>query len=178
MILIFTDHLGMPNFTQVMITASVPTLLIPLTTPIWARVLAERHAIAFRALNSRFFIAVSASALAGVTLEWEPLLWLSAVFQGIGFGGGLLIWSLAHNDFAPPERNVEYMGVHVTLTGIRGLIAPLVGVGVYGLLEARRPGLGVWSMALPLALTTAGAIGFHALHRNWSRSGRLVKDSG
>ena len=72
LILILTDHLQMPNFTQVMITASVPTLLIPLTTPVWARVLAERHAIAFRALNSRYFIAVSAAALAGVTLQWEP----------------------------------------------------------------------------------------------------------
>ena len=170
LILIFTDHLNMPKFTQIMLTTSVPTLLIPLTTPIWARVLAKRHAIAFRAFNSRFFIAVSATALAGVTLEWEPLLWLSAIFQGIGFGGGLLIWSLAHNDFAPRERNLEYMGVHVTLTGIRGLIAPLVGVGLYGLLEAKQPGLGVWSMALPLLLTTAGAIGFHTLHRNWTRS--------
>ena len=169
LILILTDHLQMPKFTQVMITASVPTLLIPLTTPVWARVLAERHAIAFRALNSRYFIAVSAAALAGVTLQWESLLWLSAIFQGIGFGGGLLVWSLAHNDFAPPERNVEYMGVHVTLTGIRGLIAPLAGVGLYGLLEATRPGLGVWSMALPLVLTTAGAVGFHSLHRSWAR---------
>jgi len=177
LILIFTDHLEIPKFTQVMITASVPTLLIPLTTPIWARVLAERHAIAFRALNSRFFIAVSAAALAGVTLEWEPLLWLSAIFQGIGFGGGLLIWSLAHNDFAPPERNVEYMGVHVTLTGIRGLLAPLVGVGLYGFLEARRPGLGVWSMALPLVLTSAGALGFYTLHRSWAGSGQSEPDA-
>ena len=85
---------------------------------------------------------------------------------GVGRGGGALAWNLGHNDFASEERSVDYMSVHVTLTGIRGLIAPLAGVGLYGFLEASQPGTGAWSLALPFLLTLTGALGFHWLHHS------------
>jgi hypothetical protein len=55
------------------------------------------------------------------------------------------------------------MGVHVTLTGVRGMIAPPLGILTYEVLEAWRPGLGMLSVAIPLAMTTAGAIGFNIM---------------
>lgn len=50
---------------------------------------------------------------------------------GIARGGGSLAWNLGHNDFASQKLLAAYMGAHVTLTGIRGAIAPFVGILLY-----------------------------------------------
>ena len=52
------------------------------------------------------------------------------------------------------------VGVNVTLTGMRGLVAPPVGVLVYSALERAHPGAGRYALLLPMAMTLAGAIGF------------------
>lgn len=165
LILILSQQIAVPRLTQVLITASVPTLMIPLSTPIWAKLLAREHAITYRAVTSYVFVAAAVTALAGATTGWLPLLWLTAVLHGTAYAGGLLGWSLAHNDFAPPSLNVQYLGVHVTLAGVRGLVAPLLGVSAYSALELWQPGLGRWSLAAPLVLVIAGAIGFTRLMR-------------
>jgi hypothetical protein len=55
----------------------------------------------------------------------------------------------------------HYMGVHVTLTGVRGGLAPPVGVLVYMALEAWHRGAGGFALLLPLVMTAAGALGFN-----------------
>jgi hypothetical protein len=57
------------------------------------------------------------------------------------------------------------MGVHVTLTGVRGAIGPPAGILIYQWLEAARPGAGVYSLALPLIFVTIGAAGFSHMRR-------------
>ena len=57
------------------------------------------------------------------------------------------------------------MALHVTLTGIRGLLAPPVGIALYHALEAWRPGAGAWSLVLPLVLVGAGSREFTAMRR-------------
>jgi hypothetical protein len=57
------------------------------------------------------------------------------------------------------------MGIHVTLTGIRGLIAPLVGVSVYQMLETAGEGLGRFVLLFPFTLTLGGAVTFVLLAR-------------
>jgi len=56
---------------------------------------------------------------------------LAQVIIGVSNGGGNLAWNLGHNDFAPPDRAADYMGVHVMLTGLRGCIAPFLGSWLY-----------------------------------------------
>jgi MFS family permease len=171
LILVLTHHLGVPASTQVLISASLPILLMPITTPYWAKVLSDRHVITFRAVNSGVFVAATAAALAGGILGSIGLLWVSAALRGIGFGGSALGWNIGHNDFAPEARAVEYLGLHVTLTGIRGFFSPLIGVGVYETLERWQPGAGAWALALPCLLTATGTLGFVWLN------GRLQKRS-
>jgi hypothetical protein len=55
------------------------------------------------------------------------------------------------------------MGVHVTLTGVRGLLAPVGAILLYD-----RFGSGKWVFAVCLALNIIGAIGFVALARHRS----------
>jgi hypothetical protein len=57
------------------------------------------------------------------------------------------------------------MGVHVTLTGLRGGVAPPIGVLAYMGLEAIHPGAGEFALLLPLAMTLAGALGFNSMRR-------------
>jgi hypothetical protein len=88
---------------------------------------------------------------------------------GIAIGGGMLGWNLGHNDFAPEARVADYLGLHVSLTGIRGLLAPLLGVLLYGTVDAVAPGQAGLALLLPLTLTTAGSIGFARFERDFRR---------
>jgi len=165
LILIMNEQLGLSSFSQILITAALPTAIVPLSAKFWSRVLVREHVIGFRRRNSRWYALSIGIAAAGVLLGSEWLLWVSAIVLGIAIGGGMLGWSLGHNDFAPEARVADYLGLHVSLTGLRGLAAPLIGVWFYAFLETIDPGLGRWSLLLPLALTISGAFGFRRLHR-------------
>jgi hypothetical protein len=166
LILVLTNTLGADRFTQILISTAIPTLLMPITTPLWARSLDSRHVVTFRVINSCVFVVANAALLAGAVLGWLPLLWGGAVLLGVAQGGSVLSWSLGHNDFAGDTQVAEYVGLHVTLTGIRGLFAPLLGVAAYFGLEHQQPGGGVWALAFPLLLTLAGTAGFFRLSRD------------
>jgi MFS family permease len=51
---------------------------------------------------------------------------LGAIVYGISNAGGDVAWSLWVTKFAPPGRVADYMSVHTFLTGVRGVLAPLV----------------------------------------------------
>jgi hypothetical protein len=89
---------------------------------------------------------------AGVFTAWVPLLWIGSVLLGAAQAGANLGWNLGHNDFASVGRAQHYMGVHVTLTGLRGGVAPPLGVLVYMGLERSHPGAGEFALVLPLAI--------------------------
>ncbi len=166
LILVMNNNLQLPQVQQILVTASLPTLLIPLLIPWWARVFARHHVIAFRARLNWCFAGALAAFFAAALSQWPALLWLGAVLLGSGWAGGRLGWNLGHNDFAPDdERATEYMGLHVTLTGVRGSVVPLIGVALYQALETSLPGLGVWSLLLPFSLSLTGTIGFVLLAR-------------
>jgi hypothetical protein len=60
------------------------------------------------------------------TDSWPALL-ISAAVVGIATSGGDLAWNLWVTKFAPIDRVSDYMAVHVFFTGVRGMLAPLVG---------------------------------------------------
>jgi len=169
LILAMTREMRLSSLGQVLITTVLPTLVIPFSSRYWARRLTGMHVISFRRLNSRWFAAGVALTLVGVLVGLAPMLWVSAIVYGVASGGGMLGWNLGHNDFAPEDRVADYLGLNVALTGIRGLIAPLIGVWLYTTLDSWRPGSGHWSLLLPVGLTLAGAIGFSLFHRDFRR---------
>ena len=79
--------------------------------------------------------------------------------RGVAFGGGVLAWNLGHHDFSNVSASPAYMGVHVTLTGIRGLIAPSLGVFLYEAFRTSDPN-GIITFSASLCLGTLGALGF------------------
>ena len=74
---------------------------------------------------------------------------LRGVVNGVAQGGGALAWNLGHLHFATAESAEVYMGVHVFLAGVRGLIAPLGGMWLWSVL-----GWPVWLIAIALALSS------------------------
>ena len=165
LVVILTDQLGVSRLMQVLITTTIPLLALATFTPVWARYLDKVHILQYRAWHSWMFVATMALFVPGAIFGQIWLFWLGALVLGAAFAGGRLGWNLGHNDFASEGRSTLYMGIHVTLTGIRGLIAPLVGVGLYQWLESMQPGRGRFVLLIPFMLTLAGAVTFVVLAR-------------
>jgi MFS family permease len=160
LVVLFSDRLHLDSLRQIMLLTAVPLLLMPLFLPWWARLFDSGHIIEYRSRQCWALVAALVLMSLGVVLERNWLLWPGAVLIGVSYAGANLGWNLGHNDFATPGRAQHYMGVHVTLTGVRGLIAPPLGMLCYELLEWERVGWGVAALVLPLGLVTAGAVGF------------------
>jgi MFS family permease len=160
LVVLFSDRLHLSSLMQILLLTVVPLLLMPLFLPAWARLFDRGHIIEYRSRQCWALVAAIVCMTAGVMLRVQALLWLGALLIGISYAGANLGWNLGHNDFASPGRAQHYMGVHVTLTGVRGLIAPALGMACYELVEWRWPGWGAVVLLLPLALVTAGALGF------------------
>ena len=152
-----TDYL-----LSIAIVSSIPIITMPLAVGLWSRLLDRVHVVRFRAVHSWAFVVSNLMLLIGIALASMPIVIVAAVVRGVGYAGGVLAWNLGHHDFAPPGESGRYMGTHVTLTGIRGLCAPLLGVFLW-------QWLGWPAFALPLMLSLAGALGFLALARRWSQ---------
>jgi hypothetical protein len=162
-VIVFSDQLHLSSSTQIGILAIVPLLSIPLFTPWWARMFDGGHVIEYRARQCWALVAAIAVMIVGVFASQVWLLWAGALLLGASTAGSNLGWNLGHSDFASLGKMQHYMGVNVTLTGMRGLIAPPAGVLAYEWLERLSAGAGRYSLLLPLAMTLAGAFGFNRM---------------
>jgi MFS family permease len=165
MVICLDEVLRASEFVQVAVTTSVPILIIPLAIRPWARFLDKHHVIVFRSVHSKVGAVGSLLLVLAVLLHLPLLLWPGALLLGVSLAAGSLGWTLGHNDFAPRGEETRYMALHVTLTGVRGLVAPPLGIAAYYLLERWRDGAGAWALLLPLALVFAGAREFTAMRR-------------
>jgi hypothetical protein len=165
LIVCLNDVLGVPAFTQVLVTTTLPILMVPIAVQPWARYLDRHRVLAFRALHGRIAIVAIALLAAAVVFELPVLLWPGSLLLGVCTAAGGLGWTIGHNDFAPRGEETRYMALHVTLTGMRGLVAPPLTIAAYHGLEALRGGAGVAALAVPLVLVAGGAWQFDRMHR-------------
>jgi len=131
LVLLFSERLHLSSGTQIGMLAVVPLITQPVFLPWWARLFDGSHIVRYRSRQGWAIVLASAAMCAGVFSAWLPLLWLGAVLLGAAQAGANLGWNLGHNDFASVGRAQHYMGVHVTLTGLRGGVAPPIGVLAY-----------------------------------------------
>lgn len=156
---------------SLLILQSIPLAIIPLAIPFWSRLFERMHVIRFRVYHSWVFVLAHVVTYLAAAAGSVPLLALSAAIRGFGFGGGALAWNIGHNDFATREQAGLYMTIHVTLTGLRGLIGAYLGIMLFsGLsfggvsLQPIEP-LREHSFLFWAAIGTCGALGFAYL--NW-----------
>jgi hypothetical protein len=165
LVVIFSEQLHLSASLQIGLLSVIPLGLLPLFVPFWARMFDRVHAVEYRARQSWVLVAAVVAITLGAWLHSMALLWAGALLLAVAYAGSNLGWNLGHNDFASVGRAQHYMGVHVTLTGVRGAIAPPAGIVIYQWLESLRPGSGMYSLLLPVAFVTAGAMGFSHMRR-------------
>lgn len=165
LVVLMTDRLGLDRLSQVLVTSSLPVLVLCLSVRGWAVLLDRRHIVSYRVVHSWTFVAANALFAAALIGAAPWLLWAGSVLLGLAWGGGHLGWNLGHNDFASDGDSSLYMATHVGLTGLRGLVMPVLGVLLIQGLETIAPGQGAWAMLIPLLLTLLGWSGFVRLHR-------------
>jgi hypothetical protein len=166
------DVLQANEIVQVAVTTALPIIVMPLVLPPWATFLDRHHIIVYRSVHAWISVAGALLLALAVLLGAEWIIWPGALLMGISYAAGSLGWSLGHNDFAPRGEETRYMALHVTLTGLRGLIAPPLAILAYYGLRRLSPGLEAGSMALPVAILAWGAWQFTAMRRD------LVHETG
>lgn len=131
LVYLVSKQLGASYFVSIGIIMIIPFSMNLLTLPWWGRYLDRVHVAEFRARQNAMWtfgvLIMFWGALTG-SLAW---LAVGRLVNGIVNGGGSLAWQLGHNDFAPRDQLAAYMGIHVTLTGVRGAFAPFLGMALY-----------------------------------------------
>ncbi|MCA9303737.1 MAG: hypothetical protein KC996_06415 [Phycisphaerales bacterium] len=164
-VIIAKEQFGLDYLPGLVLTQVIPLIMMPIFIPMWARLLDRVHVEQFRAIHSWVFVASFTLALFASQFSVVALMFAAQILRGIAFGGGALAWNIGHLHYVKADRSSDYMAVHVTLTGLRGLTAPFIGVAIYNLFESRSPGNGSWVFAVGIAIITIGGLGFVHLAR-------------
>lgn len=131
-----------------MIITIIPETVRMLLIPFWASLFDKMNFVILRMTLNMFFAV-------GVLLFFvtsNPLIiGLGSALIGAAFAGGSIAWNLWVTKYAPPGKTGAYMSVHVSLTGIRGTMGPLLGYWTVNLIGARNIGLVSFAM---MALAT------------------------
>jgi MFS family permease len=179
LVYLVSRQIGASYLVSIGITMIIPFAFTLITLPFWARFLDRVHVAEFRARQNSLWVIGILIMFVGA---WQmSLAWLAAgrVLTAIVNGGGSLAWQLGHNDFAPKDQLSAYMGIHVTLTGVRGAFAPFLGMALYLGWDARgwlpaMPGIGPWLFLVSTAFAISAWLGFDRLRKELGQKPREV----
>jgi len=116
--------LGHDVATVALVVGVIPNAARLVMSPLWGWLFDRMNFFALRmTLNFGFAVGV----FAFFTSDTMGGLVTGAVVYGISNAGGDVAWSLWVTKFAPPERVADYMSVHTFFTGLRGVVAPMLG---------------------------------------------------
>ena len=138
------------------IIVALPQLTMLGTIGRWGRFLDRFGVVRLRVLNVASWTASLLFGMFATLVALHPeefggaglplalaLFAVRSLLAGLGRGGGAIAWNIGHLHFARNELAEVYMGIHVSLTGIRGLLGPLVGMWLW-----RQIGWPVWLVAV------------------------------
>jgi hypothetical protein len=166
---------------SMIIGTALPFIVGTMCIQFWARFLDNTHIAKFRVYHTIVF-ATNIFLVFWATMF--GLLWLLAVSQlvrGVANGGAMLAWQLGHNDFADRRQVMTYIGVHATLTGVRGATAPFLGMLLYeGWGESGFDwlptfhGIGPYTFVVALAMQAIALVGFIRLYNRMKTANRAT----
>ena len=143
---------------------ALPQFTMMVFSQVWAPLFDRVSIFRFRALQSL------AALLAHVVLATSMLmgnLWvfaLAGILLGVSNAGGNLAWNLGQSAFAGKDRIANYQGVHVMLTGVRGLLAPFVATLILF------PLMGRWVFVVITLTCGVATVGYWRMYRRERRS--------
>ncbi len=107
-----------------LIITIIPETIRFLFIPFWARLFDRMNFILLRMiLNVLFGIGIGLFFISKNLL----IIGTGSALIGLAFAGGSIAWALWVTKYAPPGKVSAYMSVHVSLTGVRGTIGPIIG---------------------------------------------------
>ena len=119
-----------------MVTTTVPMLAFIVFVVMWGAIYDKMEFYLLRVVVNLFFIA-------GILVFYfSGTFWglcAGMALHGMGKAGGTVLWSLWVTKFAPADHVSEYMSVHTSLTGVRGILTafiafPLIAhIGPFGI---------------------------------------------
>ena len=125
------EYLANPTYKQnlsvgaiAVLTGVIPNVARLILSPVWGYLFDHANFFGLRiTLNVGFALGILAFFLSPT----HTGLIVGAIVYGVSNAGGDVAWSLWVTKFAPPDRVADYMSVHTFLTGLRGVLAPLIG---------------------------------------------------
>lgn len=119
-------------FQVAMLTSVVPMVFKLVSAWPWGVLFDKVSFITVRTLLNILFALSIVVYFVGPSYAWW---WAGAALLGLAYGGGNVVWNLWVTKLAPGDRVADYMSVHTFLTGLRGLIAPVIAFRFVGLLD-------------------------------------------
>lgn len=153
---VLTRRFELSYFQSTLLLYQVPIVLLLVSIRFWAKFFDRVGVLRFRIYNSGCWTAayVCVTLSMAVMGVWGrsmlpvaiAILFIGRIMSGLGRGGGAIAWNIGHLHFAREHQAELYMGIHVALTGVRGLLMPLLGwtANLY---------LGYWSFGIALVLS-------------------------
>jgi hypothetical protein len=148
----------------------IPSVIHLLSSPLAGALFDRMNIMTYRVFSSTVWGIHYAVLFLGLWLASWPLVLTGFTIRGLAEAGGAVAWNIGHTRFAAAHRSQLYMGVHMTLTGIRGMFMPFVGVLLYrGIhwpaLGIDWSGLGLWTVAVGFVVIFASGLGFAIVPR-------------
>ncbi len=131
-----------------MIITIIPETVRMVLIPFWASLFDKMNFVILRMILNLFF-GLGVLLFFVTSNPW--VIGLGSALIGAAFAGGSIAWNLWVTKYAPPGKSGAYMSVHVSLTGIRGTIGPILGYWTVNLIGAQN--IGILSFAMMLFAT-------------------------
>ncbi len=128
--LLLVDHLNLSYSVVSFGRGVMSALLLIVCTPLLGKLLDRRNPVYLSTVAFAVLIAYPSLLI----VAWffpavaEPLFYLAFIAFGIGMAGVTLTWNMGPMFFAAtPQEIPRLTSIHVTLTGVRGLLVPPLG---------------------------------------------------
>ena len=121
-----------------MIITIIPETIRMILIPFWASLFDKMNFVVLRMILNLFF---GCGVLLFFVTSNPWVIGMGSALIGAAFAGGSIAWNLWVTKYAPLGKAGAYMSVHVSLTGIRGTIGPILGYWTVNLIGAQNIGI-------------------------------------
>lgn len=106
---------------------TIPMLTTAITLPFWGRLIDRFNPLLMRAIINGIWSLTPLLLYFAVSVKG---VYAAQLIQGLVWSGSTLIWWLGVNYFAREHEVAGFMSIHQTLTGLRGIVTPFIGIEI------------------------------------------------
>jgi len=157
------------NYTSVGFYKNVYNIIAILLLPLFGRIIGRidprRFAMITFSSFLLYFFFMGLTEYLPYNFQWlgisiYPVLIMAVLFNGIFAATMALLWYIGSAYFCRKEEAADYQSVHLSLTGVRAIFAPLLGILFYELIDFS----GTFLLAI-IALTAAITVMAYSLRK-------------